>query len=45
MADPSRRTWVIDLDGPVLETRQRHHAVYRDVLAALGGRPLALAGY
>lgn len=45
MGDRSRRTVVLDLDGPVLETRRRHHEVYRDVLGALGGRPLPLARY
>jgi phosphoglycolate phosphatase-like HAD superfamily hydrolase len=35
----------VDLDGTLLDTRRRHHAVYVEALQALGGDPLSLAAY
>lgn len=33
---------IVDLDGTLLDTRRRHHAVYVEALNALGGAPLPL---
>jgi phosphoglycolate phosphatase-like HAD superfamily hydrolase len=35
----------LDLDGPVLEGRERHYACYRDIIEKKGGRPLDLDTY
>ena len=35
----------VDLDGTLLDTRRRHHAVYVEALAALGGEALPLAPF
>jgi phosphoglycolate phosphatase-like HAD superfamily hydrolase len=40
-----RRTIVLDLDGTLIDVSKRHHTVYRDVLADLGGRPLPFSRY
>lgn len=34
--------FVLDLDGPLLETRQRQHACYAEFLASVGVEPLPL---
>jgi len=35
-------TVIVDLDGTLLDTRQRHFQSYRDAVVRLGGRPCAL---
>ena len=36
---------VVDLDGTILDGRERHHACYRRILESFGAEPLALARY
>jgi phosphoglycolate phosphatase-like HAD superfamily hydrolase len=38
-----RDTVMVDLDGTLLDTRRRHHAVYLESLRELGGEPIDLA--
>lgn len=45
MRAPVKATFVIDLDGPILDGRQRHYHCYRDILAGLGFEPLAIDHY
>jgi phosphoglycolate phosphatase-like HAD superfamily hydrolase len=40
-----RRTVVLDLDGTLIDVSKRHYAVYRDVLAELGGEALPFERY
>jgi len=35
----------VDLDGTLLDTRWRHHAVYAEAIRSLGGDPLPLAAF
>lgn len=35
----------LDLDGPVLEGRERHYACYRDIIVSHGGQPLDIDTY
>lgn len=39
------QTIILDLDGPILEGRQRHYACYAGILRELGAKPLPLADY
>lgn len=34
---------IVDLDGTLLDTRRRHHAVYAEAVRTLGGEPLPLS--
>jgi phosphoglycolate phosphatase-like HAD superfamily hydrolase len=36
---------VVDLDGPILDTRRRHHACYAHILGEIGCAPLDLKTY
>jgi len=45
MREPVKTTFVVDLDGPILDGRQRHYHCYRDILAGIGFEPLAIEHY
>src|SRR6266567_229949 len=41
----SRRVLFFDLDGPLLDVRNRYYGVYRSIAEDLGVRPLGLGHY